>query len=172
MISAIVLVPDAKAGDVARQREIAVRSLGWLVSAVVSGVVRDVNLAAPAALDLGEVADKVGCGLLADDSEGRRLAEAGRASRCDRVLVMQSGFQPLGNLVEEIDLTQCRGAAAGALVLKVPTAFRERLLPDSAAVGVLTTRGGVIGIGSRGFRALSRATKGFVRLHTRVQPIP
>lgn len=173
MISAIVLVSDAAPpGDVAQQREIAVRSLSWLVSAVVSGVVRDVILAAPVSMDLAAIADTVGCGYIVDEHEAQRLSKAGRESRCERILVLRSGFQPIGNLAEEIDVTQCRGAGEGALVLSTPTSFYERMVPSRAAVaGVLTARESIIGVGDKGFAALTRATRTLTRLHTRVQPI-
>ena len=39
MISALVFVSDAKRREAARERELLVRSLVWLVSAVVAGLV-------------------------------------------------------------------------------------------------------------------------------------
>ena len=103
MISAVVFTPDAWTGeDIARQRETVVRSLVWLVSAVVSGVVRDVTLAVPSGLGLSEVADQSGCALIQADSEAERIAQAVRGTREARLLVILAGFQPDAGLIEEI----------------------------------------------------------------------
>jgi hypothetical protein len=143
MISAVVLAPDMSAEtDLGHAREIVVRSLVWLVSAVVSGVVRDVILAVPEGFGLAEVADQAGCMLVEADGEGARLSRAVAASRETRVLVLRTGFQPEAGLVEEIDSFLRRAPReSAALVLATPDNALQRLAPDRAPiVGILASR--------------------------------
>ena len=168
MISAVVLSPDLAAEtDVAHAREIAVRSLVWLVSAVVSGVVRDVVLAAPAALALSDIADQAGCMLVEAASEADRLRQAVAASRGTQVLVLRAGFQPEAALIEEIDLLIRRGpCAAMALILAAPQTILQRLMPDRAPiVGIITTR--EIALSAKSFAKLARTSRRGQRLRSR-----
>jgi hypothetical protein len=160
MISAIVLTPDTWTGDdLARERETAVRSLVWLVSAVVSSVVRDVTLAVPQGLGLAELADQSGCALVQADTEAERLSQAARVAREPRVLVIKAGFQPDAGLAEEIDIFERRAPeGAIAFLLGQPTTFAERLFPNrSAVVGALLPRAQVPG--GSGFGPLSRLAR-------------
>lgn len=175
MISAIVLAPDtARSADVEHVREVAVRSLVWLVSAVVSGVVRDVTLAVPTGLGLSEVADQVGCAFVEADGEADRLVEAVKVSRGMRLLIIKAGFQPDGGLPDEIDSFVRRSSAdAVALVLAAPATAAQRLLPDRAPiVGVLVPRGFCLRRPPSGFDGLARLVKRGVRLRTRASRIP
>lgn len=172
MISAIVLVPDAEpAEDVNHAREVVVRSLVWLVSAVVAGVVRDVTLAGPRRLGLAEVADQSGCLLMQEDGEAARLDAAVKASRASRVLILTSGFQPDGPLVEDIDSFIRRASADdAALVLATPETVLQRFFPDRAPVaGVLAPRC-LLGEGLA-FAGLARAFRLGVKLRTRAARI-
>lgn len=172
MISAVVVASDHGASD-QRAREIIVRSLVWLVSAVVAGVVRDVTLAVPPGLDLGEVADQAGCRLVEAAGEAARLARAMGDARCDRILVLEAGFQPIGPLVDVIDRFEqhARPGSAGLLIAE-PLGLLQRLFPDRGrTVGALVPRSLVTGTPPQGLRALFRTARAGTRLRTRMQPI-
>jgi hypothetical protein len=168
MISAIVLAPDLRRDDdISLVRETIVRSLIWLVSAVIAGVVRDVILAAPTALDLSDIADQAGCVLVQADRETDRLAGAIAASRSDQLLVIKTGYQSDGALVEDIEAF-VRRAKPGvvALVHAAPEALVERLFPNrSPVIGVLIPRSRLPK--KLGFAGLLRSTRKPVRLRTR-----
>ena len=85
MTSAIVFVPTATGRSAPHDGELLVRSLVWLVSAVVAGAVRDVTLAGGPGLGLCDIADQSGCGFVEGASEAACLHAAlavgrGRAS--------------------------------------------------------------------------------------------
>ncbi len=167
MISAIVLVPDhRRRTDVGYVREVVVRSLVWLVSAVVSGVVRDVVLAGPAGIGLGDIARQAGCKVVEALTEAERLGRAASDSRDARLLILKVGFQPEANLVEEIDAFVRRaGPEAAALILATPETMLGRISPARASViGILIPRDRMR---AGEFRALVRATKGATRLRAR-----
>ena len=172
MISAIMLVPDLRHDDdKGLQRETVVRSLVWLVSAVIAGVVRDVVLAAPDALELSEIADQAGCTLVQSDRETDRLAGAIAASRCDRLLVIKTGYQSDGALVEDIEAFVRRATpGAVAFVQAAPDAFLERLFPHRApVVGVLIPRANLPR--TILFANLVRSARKAIRLRTSVSRI-
>ena len=173
MISAIVLAPDGQDDDVERAREIIVRSLVWLVSAVVSGVVRDVTLAVPAGLGLSEVADQSGCGLVQEDDEAARLDASVRQSRGPRLLILKAGYQPDAGLAEAIDSFIRREADdAVALVVAAPETAAQRLFPYRApVVGVLVNRDFCLKRRSKSFAALTRALRRGMRLRPRANRI-
>lgn len=168
MISAIVL---ATGDPPERARELAVRSLAWLVSAVVAGVVRDVTAACPSSWPVADVMEHAGCELVQGESETGRLAAAATLARCERVLVLRLGFQPEGPLVAEIDAAQPRlEPHAAALLLEAPASMMQRLFPDRApVVGLLLPRERLAG--ERTFRDLARAARGGLRLRTRLVPV-
>ena len=173
MISAIVLAPDTPyADDIGHEREIVVRSLVWLVSAVVSGVVRDVTLAVPAGLGLSEVADQAGCELIEADREAGRLALAIEGNRGRRLLILKTGFQPGQGLIEELDSFVRRAPQdAVALVLATPETAFTRLFPDRAPiVGMLIPRSRM-GSTDGGFAKLARAVRRGTPLRTRAARI-
>lgn len=161
MISAVVFTPDSWTGDdLSRERETVVRSLVWLVSAVVSSVVRDVTLAVPAGLGLSELADQSGCALIEADTEMDRLAHAIAATREPRLIVVKAGFQPDAGLVEEIDSFERREPAdAIAVLLATPATIFQRLFPQHAAVvGALVQRDLAQSLGG-GFERVARTAR-------------
>ena len=170
MVSAIVLCSD----DVPRgrdAREVVVRSLAWLVSAVVAGVVRDVTIAVPSRFDLGEIADRVGCEIVHAEYEAERLRGSAEKARSSKILVVKAGYQPGDQLIEEID---ARGGLPGdqqtAVMLAEPSTFLERLAPNLAPiVGVLASKEQVLGAES--FAKLAQACKGGGRLVARARPL-
>lgn len=173
MISAIVLSPDPPGGrERADAAEVIVRSLVWLVSAVVSGVVQEVILAAPDRLDLTDVVDQSGCGLVQAAVEADRLAAAVAASRGRLLFVVRSGFLPDPGLVDELAalLRRAPGAGAGALLLATPETPWERLLPDRApAVGILVARATITRPGT--FAQMAKASRHAARLRSRASRI-
>jgi hypothetical protein len=161
MLSAVVFTPDAWISeDLAKQREIVVRSLVWLVSAVVAGIVRDVTLAVPAGLGLSEVADQSGCGLVQRDAQADRLSEAARLAREERQIVLMAGFQPDHALIEEIEfLLRDEPERPIGLIRAAPTGSLERLgLRPGRVIGVLTNRAMIEATGGQ-FSKLVRAAR-------------
>lgn len=173
MISAIVLAPDVLVGeDTVRLAEIVVRSLAWLVSAVVAGVVRDVTLAAPAGLGLGEIADQAGCALVQGDTEGERLSAAVAAAKGPLLLIVLSGFVPQGGLIEEIEDLARHSEEARAVVCVTPASLTGRLFPDrTRRVGLIARREVCRVPSARGFGALVRAAAPTRVLRSRATPI-
>ena len=168
MISAIVL---ATGDPPERARELTVRSLAWLVSAVVAGVVRDVTAACPRDWRVEDVMEHAGCALVRADGEAERLAAAAALAKCERILVLRLGFQPEGPLVAEIDAAQPRlGPEAPALLLEAPATALQRLFPDRAPVaGLLLHREQLSAQPS--FRTLARTARRGLRLRTRMVPV-
>ena len=170
MISAIVLASEHHSGDdVEHAHEVAVRSLVWLVSAVVAGVVRDVVLAVPPGLGLSDVADQSGCELVKAEDEAGRLASAITAARGPRLLVLRAGYQPDGRLAEEIDAFVRRMPDdASALVLAAPETLGQRLFPALApAIGVLVARAACLEARPTSFSHLVRGLRRPSKLRTR-----
>lgn len=172
MLSAVVLVPEEWPGrDLALEREIVVRSLVWLVSAVVAGVVRDVTLAVPSGLGLSDVADQAGCNLVAAVTETERLGLALEAARESRLILLKAGFQPEEGVIEELEAFERhrRGDVVAAL-LATPERFLERLFPNkSPAAGLVLSRAG---LDATGFGTLARRQRrGAVVLKARARSI-
>ena len=174
MISAIVLASERHSEeDTERTHEIVVRSLVWLVSAVVAGVVRDVTLAVPAGFGLSEVADQSGCALVEADDEMGRLDAAINAARGPRLLILQAGFQIDARISEEIDSFVRRAPAqASALILASPETAAQRLMPNRApTIGVLVSREALEPL-PRSFASLARGVRrGATRFATRAARI-
>lgn len=172
MLSAVVLVPgDWPGQDLALEREIVVRSLVWLVSAVVAGVVRDVTLAVPPHLGLGDVADQAGCNLVVGGDEAARLGLALDGAREARLLLLKAGFQPEDGVIDELEaFERHRRGEAVARLLAAPEHFLERLFPNtSPAAGLVLSRGGVAPMP---FDALARRNRrGAVVLKARARSI-
>lgn len=172
MISAIVLTPDGRLGDnPAHGREIVARSLVWLVSAVIAGIVRDVTLAASAELGLADLADQSGCRLVEAPHEGERLVAAAAASKQARLIVVRAGYHPDGGLIDEIAALERREPAETVAALHAaPATAWQRLLPGYApVVGIVCSRhlAGRAG----GFAALVRRAKRGRKLETSARPI-
>ena len=174
MISAIVLVSDRQSiDDTDHAHEVLVRSLVWLVTAVVAGVVRDVTLAIPPGFGLSEVADQSGCALVEAEEEGIRLASAIAAVRGPRLLVLRAGYQIDAKIVDEIDVfVRRQPEEAAAFILSEPQTAAQRLLPGRApVVGILAPKATCTALASRGFPRLVRGIRGATRLKTRAARI-
>ena len=172
MITAIVLSPDLRPGeDTGRARELIVRSLVWLVAAVVSGVVRQVVLASPDRLDLDDIVDQAGCELVQARRESERLDAAAGLSRSERLLVLKGAVEPEPGFVDELAAFLARtNAGESALVLAAPQTLWQRLFPDRApVVGVLANRDLAAAAGD--FSRLARSARHASRLRSRARPI-
>lgn len=168
MISAIVF-GDGEPPQ--RARELAVRSLAWLVSAVVAGVVRDVTASSPPSWPIVDVMEHAGCALLQMSPEAERVRAAAAFAKCERILVLRLGFQPEGPLVAEIGTAHARlELIEPALLLEAPSRFVERLFPDRAPiVGALLPREAVRAAAS--VKELIHKASGGLRLRTRMVPV-
>lgn len=176
MLSVVALAgpgDDARSGDITDVREAVVRSLGWLVSAAVVGVVRDVVLAGAPSLDLGDIADHAGCSLAQAEDEAELIAKAVALTRSDVVLVLRAGHQPDGPLIEELERIGERGATRRpALILAAPDTFIQRVLPNRCpVVGILLPRSSLESDRTLAFRAQVRRHRGAARLATRLRAI-
>ena len=174
MISAIVLVSDRQStDDTEHAHEIVVRSLVWLVSAVVAGVVRDVTLANPPGFGLSEVADQSGCALVEAEEEGARLAAAIAAVRGPRLLILRAGYHVDSRIGEEIDaFVRRQPETESALILSEPETAAQRLLPNRAPIiGVLLSKSTAQAIAPRSFSRLARAIRRGTRFRARATRI-
>ncbi len=138
MISVVLLAGDVP-GPAEEVRVAVARSFGWLVSAVVAGVVGDVVAAAAPRLDLSDLADQVGCDLVQAATEADRFRDGVARARRAHILVVLAGYQPRGPLIDELDARH-RSSVPVALVMS-PRTLYQRLRPSRAPiVGVLATR--------------------------------
>jgi len=173
MISAIVLVPGGARSGPSRDGELLARSLGWLVSAVVAGVVRDVTLAGPEGLGLADIAEQSGCDAVEDDHEAERLTKAVASSKQSRLLILESAFQPGDSMIGELDsLTRTMKLDQTASLLAAPATAWQGLLPGRArTVGLLAPASRCRGLAGRDFRRLKAALRPKIKFVTRVSPI-
>jgi hypothetical protein len=173
MISAIVFVSDTKRQDVARERERLARSLVWLVSAVVAGVVRDVTLAGPATLRLADIAEQTGCAMVEAEDEASRLAKAIGVARYSRLLLVESAFQPGDSMICELDsLARAMPPDASARLLGVPRTPWQRLFPDRApTVGLFAPARRCGSLAGRDFKGLQAGLGARIVFSTRAMPI-
>ena len=170
MMSTLVLVRDApRPSDEDRAREIVVRSLGWLVSAVMAGLIGDVVLAASSGLDLGETAESVGCRRIEANEEGERLRQGVAACRKSRLLVLRSGFAADAAMVDALD-TFLRGDLKVALIQAMPESPLQTLMPRLApVVGVVLPRDDALM--AQDFDDLVRSRRSAPRLRSRLVPL-
>lgn len=170
MISVIALVVGG-GGPPDRVRELVVRSLSWLVPAVVSGAVRDVVAACPEAWPVADIMDHAGCAFARADAEAERTAAALVLAKCQRLLVVRMGYRPQGPLVEEIASRDWDTLDWPAQLLMVPAGLFERLFPDRAPrAGVLVDRS-TLGGEANTFADLVRSTRGSPCLRVRMAPV-
>jgi hypothetical protein len=173
MISAIVFVSDAKRRDVSRERELLVRSLIWLVSAVVAGIVRDVTLAGRSDLGLIEIADQCGCNIAEGAGEAERIAAAIATSKGSRLLILEAGFQPADGIIGELDsVGRTVAAAASVRLLATPATAWQRLFPDQArTIGLFAPADRCRALGNVSFEHLTAGLKPKALFATRASPI-
>ena len=171
MISALVFIPE----DAWRsaERETLGRSLAWLVTAVVAGVVRDVMIAGPAGMGIDRIAEQTGCVGIEGGDEPSVLHEAIERARSPRLLVLQSGFQPAESMVSELDALDRRGGPAEARrLLRTPSSRWQRLFPDRAAtVGLFAPLASCRALPACTFRQLQAALRPRLVFASRAFPL-
>ncbi|MDR3460762.1 MAG: hypothetical protein P4L76_00415 [Beijerinckiaceae bacterium] len=173
MISAIVLVPGGAWRGAARDSELLVRSLVWLVSGVVAGIVRDVTLAGPEGLGLAAIAEQSGCAVVEDDSEAGRLTKAVALSKQSRVLILEFAFQPAEGMIGELDsLARLMGPDDSARLLAAPATIWQQLFPRrSRTVGLFASASRCRALGGRDFRRLEAGLGARLQFSTRANLI-
>jgi hypothetical protein len=145
MLTAIVLInPQEKQGLARRAPEEAARTLAFLVSAAVQGVVRDAVLIGEDSAALRYVADYAGCTLVTESEPPKALAEALAAARSDHVLLLKAGYAAESPLIDEIrdflEFGRGRDGVSGR-VREIPGGLIQRILPGtSSLVGLVAPR--------------------------------
>ena len=144
MLTAIVLAnSQEKQGLARRAPEEAARTLAFLVSAAVQGLVRDAVLIGEDSAALRYVADYAGCTLVGEADPTKALAEALAAARSEHVFLLKAGYAAETPLMDEIrdflEFGRGRGGVCG-LVREVPGGFVQRLLPGMSPLAGLVAR--------------------------------
>jgi hypothetical protein len=145
MLTAIVLAnPQEKQGLVRRVPEEAARTLAFLVSAAVQGLVRDAVLIGEDTAALRYVADYAGCTLVTESEPAKALAEALAAARSEHVFLLKAGYAAEPPLIDEtrdfLEFGQGRQGACGR-VREMPDGLVQRILPGiSPLAGLVAPR--------------------------------
>src|SRR5947209_16670471 len=141
MVTAIVLAnSQEKQGLGRRAAEEAARTLAFLVSAAVQGLVRDAVLLGEDSAALRYVADYAGCTLVSKADPAKALAEALAAARSEQVFLLKAGYAAEPPLIDEIrdflEFGRGRDGACG-LVRETPGSFVQRVLPGTSPLAGL-----------------------------------
>jgi hypothetical protein len=145
MLTAIVLAQHKEKQGLARRApEEAARSLAFLVSAAVQGLVRDAVLIGEDTAALRYVADYAGCTLISESEPAKALAAALAAARSEHVFLLKAGYAAEAPLVDEIrdflEFGRGRDGISG-LVREVPSTLLQRLFPaGSPLAGLVAAR--------------------------------
>jgi len=141
MLSAIILAPCGADPMAGRTQEAVVRSLAALVGAAVADVVRDACIVGPPGARLDAVADHAGCALVEDGDFGQGLAQAARAARSERVLVMAAGYAPMSGFIDEMSDWSLAAEPPAMALRAEPDSLARRIFPTLApCVGVVAAR--------------------------------
>jgi hypothetical protein len=133
MLTAIVLAnPQEKQGLARRAAEEAARTLAFLVSAAVQGLVRDAVLIGEDSAALRYVADYAGCTLISEARPAEALAAALASARAEHVFLLKAGYAAEPPLIDEIrdflEFGRGRDGVCG-LVRETPGGFVQTVLP-------------------------------------------
>jgi hypothetical protein len=145
MLTAIVLAnPQEKQGLARRAAEEAARTLAFLVSAAVQGLVRDAVVIGEDSAALRYVADYAGCTLVSESEPAKALSEALAAARSEHVFLLKAGYAAEAPLIDEIrdfqEFGRGRDGVCG-LVRETPGGLLQRVLPGtSPLVGLVAPR--------------------------------
>jgi hypothetical protein len=161
MLSTIVFCEDRPARPPGRDlAEVLARTLAFLVTAKVEGLLGDVRIAGPARSGLSLVANHAGCALIEAENEADWLGLALQAARgpdvfllcCGRVL--EAGFiEEAGDFLEKNSKDPSRAAWLRA----APESFLERVFPPAAPLaGLIAPRDVLLRAPRCGFRKLAR----------------
>jgi hypothetical protein len=169
MLTAIVLTnPQEKQGLARRAPEEAARTLAFLVSAAVQGLVRDAVLIGEDSAALRYVADYAGCTLVTESEPAKALAEALAAARSEHVFLLKAGYAAEPPLIDEIrdflEFGRGREGASG-LVRAMPDGFVQRILPGTSPLaGLVAPRDKCRSARARDLEGMSRRLRPSVLL--------
>ncbi|MBV9393815.1 MAG: transposase [Methylobacteriaceae bacterium] len=133
MLTAIVLANSQEKQGFAREAaEQAARTLAFLVSAAVQGLVRDAVLVGEDSAALRYVADYAGCTLVTESDPAAALVAALSSGRAEHVFLLTAGYAAEPPLIDEIrDFLEFSGGrdTLCGLVRQTPRGLAQRLLP-------------------------------------------
>jgi hypothetical protein len=141
MLTAIVLAnPQEKQGVARRTPEQAARTLAFLVSAAVQGLVRDAVLIGEDSAALRYVADYAGCTLVSESAPAKALSTALAAARSEQIFLLKAGYATEPPLVDEIrdflEFGRGREGVCG-MVRQMPEGSVQRFLPGTSPLAGL-----------------------------------
>src|SRR5947199_8571356 len=103
MLTAIVLANPQEKQELARRApEEAARTLAFLVSAAVQGLVRDAVLIGEDSAALRYVADYAGCTLVTESEPSKALSAALACAHAEHVFLLKAGYAAEPPLLDEI----------------------------------------------------------------------
>ena len=145
MLTAIVLdESDQNQKLVHRAPEQAARTLAFLVSAAVQGLIRDAVMIGAETPALRYVADYAGCTLVSESNPGKALSQALQLARGEHVFLLRAGYAAEPALIDEIrDFLEFGPGRQGAygLVREMPGGLVQRLFPaTSPLAGLIAPR--------------------------------
>jgi hypothetical protein len=133
MLTAIVLGESDQNQKLAhRVPEQAARTLAFLVSAAVQGLIRDAVLIGEETPALRYVADYAGCTLVGESDPAKALAKALDLARGEHVFLLRAGYAAEPPLIDEIrDFLELGPSGQGAcgLVREMADGFMQRIWP-------------------------------------------
>jgi hypothetical protein len=141
MLTAIVLANPQEKHEVARRApEGAARTLAFLVSAAVQGLVRDAVLIGEDSAALRYVADYAGCTLVSEAEPASALAAALAAARSEHVFLLHAGYAAEAPLIDEIrdflEYGRGRDGVCGR-VRETPGNLWQRVFPSGSPLAGL-----------------------------------
>jgi hypothetical protein len=169
MLTAIVLTNPQEKQELARRApEEAARTLAFLVSAAVQGLVRDAVLIGEESAALRYVADYAGCTLITESEPAKGLAAALAAGRSEHVFLLKAGYAAEPPLIDEIrdflEFGRGREGVCG-IVRAAPGGVVQRILASTAPlVGVVAPRGKGRAANARNIEDLARRLRPAVLL--------
>ncbi|MGA8601690.1 MAG: transposase [Beijerinckiaceae bacterium] len=144
MLTAIVLANSQEKQAFARGApEEAARTLAFLVSAAVQGLVRDAVLIGADTPALRYVADYAGCTLIGESEPAKALAGSLEAARSEHIFLLKAGYAAETPLIDEIrdflEFGRGREGVCG-VVREIPGRFLQRVLPNTSPLAGLVAR--------------------------------
>ena len=161
MLTAIVLANPQEKQELARRApEEAARTLAFLVSAAVQGLVRDAVLIGEDSAALRYVADYAGCTLISEPDPAGALEAALAAARSEQVFLLRAGYAAEPPLIDEIrdffEFGRGRDGVSG-LVREMPGGIVRRILPGTSPLaGLVASRDRSRAANARGLTDMAR----------------
>jgi hypothetical protein len=176
MLTAIVLGESDQNQKLAqRAPEQAARTLAFLVSAAVQGLIRDAVLIGEDTPALRYVADYAGCSLISESDRAKAMAEALDLARGEHVFVLRAGYAAEPPLIVEIrDFIEVGPGRQGAcgLVREMAGGFIERIWPAmSPLAGLVAPRDKGRAAGQGDLPHLARTLRPRVTLKSGARPL-